>query len=103
MTENIPKVVKVGNAANILELTFDNGQTKYLRTHNVQDHLDSWSAKRGKGKRINLFLNPANVWPGSDPRILADGTVVLFEKDKYTPTELWQNSADSVTTLNMKK
>lgn len=33
MEEQIPKAIKVENVANILKVDFDNGQTKYLKSH----------------------------------------------------------------------
>lgn len=98
----LPKVIKAENASNILELTFDNGDKRYLKTHYLQNYLDGWSKKEGKGKHWNLFLRPTAMWQGSSPRVLDDGTVVLNDDDRYTPEELWNDSASSVSALGVK-
>ena len=90
MGESLPKAVKVWMAANILAIEFDNGQTRYLRSHNIK------SLKKGKGKRVNLILPPTWQWLGSNARIEKDGSVILFEKDSYTPQELWNNSKERI-------
>lgn len=94
-----PKVIKAENASNILELTFDNGEQRYLKTHYLQNYLDAWSKKKGKGKHWNLILRPTAMWQGSNPRVLEDGTVVLYDDDRYTPEELWQDSVSNVSEL----
>lgn len=104
MAEKIPKAVQVTNAANILEITFDNGQKRYLKSHYIDNYVDAWHrGEQGKGKRRNLILRPTAMWEGSNPRILADGTIVLFDDDRYTPAELWENSAADVNHLNQVK
>ncbi len=67
MGESLPKAVKVWMAANILAIEFDNGQTRYLRSHNIKDYISAWSLKKGKGKRVNLILPPTWQWLGSMP------------------------------------
>lgn len=97
--EPIPKAVHVENAANILVIKFDNGETRYLRSHYIEDYLDAYSVKKGHGKRRLFLTSPAAMWLGSDFEILQDGTVVLFGKDSYSPEELWYNSQPNVTRL----
>ena len=92
MSETFPKATEVGMAANLLAITFDNGQTRYMRSHFMKDYLDAWSPSRGKGKRSNLLVDPAWAWEGADAKISEDGTLTLFDKDTYTPEELWKNS-----------
>lgn len=99
MNEQIPKAVKVEMEANILKVQFDNGAVKYLKSHYNEDMVDSFSPKKGKGKRINLLLAPRNIWLGTTTSIESDGTVVLNEKDKYTPEELWNKGRDHISAL----
>lgn len=82
--------------ANILQIEFDNGEFRYLRTHFIDDYISAWSPKKGKGKRRNLWLMPSWEWLGANARIEPDGTVVLFEKDVYTAQELWHNSVTRI-------
>ncbi|KMO60828.1 hypothetical protein PZ03_00385 [Lacticaseibacillus rhamnosus] len=96
MGESLPKAVKVWMAANILAIEFDNGQTRYLRSHNIKDYISAWSLKKGKGKRVNLILPPTWQWLGSNAPHRKDGSVILFEKDSYTPQELWNNSKERI-------
>lgn len=96
MGESLPKAVKVWMAANILAIEFDNGQTRYLRSHYIKDYISAWSLKKGKDKRVNLILPPTWQWLGSNARIEKDGSVILFEKDSYTPQELWNNSKERI-------
>lgn len=96
MVRDIPKAVKVENVANILKIEFDNGKTKYLKSHYVKEMSDALSLSKGKGKRANLFVLSSNVWIGSKFTIEDDGTVIMNEKDKYSPEELWEHSADSI-------
>lgn len=95
----IPKAIAVANLANILKINFDNGATKYLKSHYVQEMSDALSPSRGKGKRANLFVLSRNMWIGTEVAIKKDGTVVLNGKDEYTPEELWQNSQNSIPEL----
>ena len=61
MSEITPKAVKVWLAANILAIEFDNGQTRYMRSHFIKDYLDAWSPTRGKGKRVNLIMGKHGI------------------------------------------
>lgn len=96
MTTALPKAVKVWMGANVIQIEFDNGQYRYMRTHFINDYLLAWSPKKGKGKRKNLWLPPTWEWLGSNAQIQPDGTVILFDKDVYTAKELWENSCDSI-------
>ncbi|MCS6156947.1 hypothetical protein [Lactiplantibacillus plantarum] len=96
MATVLPKAVKVWMGANILQIEFDNGEFRYMRTHFIDDYVSAWSPKKGKGKRRNLWLMPSWDWLGANARIEPDGTVVLFEKDVYTVQELWHNSVTRI-------
>lgn len=99
MSKQIPKAVKVEMSASILKVQFDNGQIKYLKSHYNDDIVDSVSPKKGKGKRLSLFLASHNSWLGTTTSIENDGTVVLNEKDKYTAEELWTKGKEHITEL----
>lgn len=60
MSETFPKATKVRMAANLLAITFDNGQTRYMRSHFMKDYLDAWSPSRGKAKAPICSL----IWRG---------------------------------------
>ena len=49
-----------------------------------------------KVKANGLTLPPTWQWLGSNARIEKDGSVILFEKDSYTPQELWNNSKERI-------
>lgn len=98
MKEQVPKAIKVENVANILKVDFDNGQTKYLKSHWVEDLGDAFKLN-SKGARKNLLGMPANMWIGSKTEIELDGTVVLNETDRYTSEELWYKGQDSIPKL----
>ncbi|MDE3282464.1 MULTISPECIES: hypothetical protein [Lacticaseibacillus] len=100
MAETLPRAVKVWMGANILQIEFDNGQTRFMRTHFIDNYVSSWSPSKGKGKRINFFVAPTWEWLGANARIESDGKVTLFEKDTYTPEELWHNSKSSIDQLS---
>jgi len=100
MSTALPKAVKVAMAADLLQIEFDNGQTRFMRTHFIDDYVSAWSAKKGTGKRINLVVAPTWQWLGSNARIEADGSVILFDKDTYTPKELWENSKESINEVS---
>ncbi len=96
----VPKAVKVENAANILVITFDNGEIRYLKSHYINDYLDAYSLKKGHGKRrLLLGGGPATMWLGTEIELLEDGSVLIFGKDKYSPQELWYESQPSITLL----
>ncbi|WLV79350.1 hypothetical protein LACPH_001401 [Lacticaseibacillus parahuelsenbergensis] len=100
MAKTLPRAVKVWMGANILQIEFDNGQTRFMRTHFIDDYVSAWSPSKGKGKRIKLLIDPTWEWFGSNARIKSDGSIILFEKDTYTPEELWNNSKPSIDHLS---
>jgi len=100
MSTVLPKAVKVWMAANLLQIEFDNGQTRFMRTHYIDDYVSAWSPKKGRGKRLSLLIAPTWEWLGGNARIEKDGTVVLFAKDSYTPQELWENSQPEINLVS---
>lgn len=58
----VPKAIKVENAANYLMITFDNGETRYLRSHYLDDYLDAYSLK----KRTRKKTAPYRWWASND-------------------------------------
>lgn len=97
---DVPKAVKVENVANILIITFDNCDVRYLKSHYLNDYLDAYSLTKGRGKRRLLIGGgPTIMWLGTDIEILEDGTVLLFGKDSYSPQELWYESQSRATGL----
>lgn len=92
----VPKLVKVAVTASFLILTFDNGDTRYLRSHLAQDQAAAFES-RGQGKRGLLFAQSRQSWLGTTSEILADGSLLLNEKDRYTPEELWYDSSEKST------
>ncbi len=99
MSEQIPKAVKVEMGASILKIQFDNGKVKYLKSHYNKDIVDAFSPEKGKKKRFNVLLAANNSWMGTTISIKSDGTVILNEKDKYTPEELWSEGKNHVGEL----
>jgi len=100
MSPDFPKAVKVWMAANLLAIEFDNGQTRYMRTHYMDNYVSAWSPKRGKGNRLNLLMAPTWAWFGSNARVEPNGAVILFDKDVYTPQELWENSQEQINLVS---
>lgn len=96
MDNVLPHVTKVENAANILQLTFDNGAVRYLKSHYARDLVNSFQGKTGKGHHKLLMTTGTDVWLGSQATIKTDGTVVLNGNDVYTPDELWHDSKTSL-------
>lgn len=43
MARTLPKAVKVWVAANLLAIEFDNGQTRYMRSHFIDQYISAWS------------------------------------------------------------
>ncbi|WP_442784211.1 hypothetical protein [Enterococcus sp. E5-37] len=100
MEESFPKAVKVENIANILKVTFENGEVKYVKSHWTEEITDALQfGKKGRGKRKNLLALSRNMWIGSEVRIEDDGTVILNGKDKYTPEELWYEGKKRIPEL----
>lgn len=92
----IPKAVKAEMMANFLKVTFEHGAVRYVRTHFNQDLVDAFSAKEGKGKRLNILASNRNSWMGTTIKIESDGTVVLNDEDRYEPSELWEKSKEHI-------
>ncbi|WP_302371953.1 helix-turn-helix domain-containing protein [Enterococcus asini] len=90
----VPKLVQVAVTASYLVLTFDNQETRYLRSHLAQDQAAAYSAQ-GTGKRALLLAQSRQSWLGTTSEILPDGTLVLNDTDRYTPEELWYDSKES--------
>lgn len=100
MEESFPKAVKVENIANILKVTFENGEVKYVKSHWTEEITDALQfAKKGRGKRKNLLALSTNMWIGTEVTIEADGTVFINGKDKYTPQELWLKGENHIPEL----
>lgn len=83
---------------NMLLLTFENGENKYLRSHLLEDVVDSYSLKKPKGKsrKVMLFGTPYLSAYGTECDIKEDGTLIVNGKDFYTPKELWEDSKDHI-------
>ncbi|NVD32368.1 hypothetical protein HV444_11930 [Enterococcus faecium] len=101
MEESFPKAVKVENIANILKVTFENGEVKYVKSHWTEEITDAlqFGKKKGRGKRKNLLALSTNMWIGTEVTIEADGTVFINGKDKYTPQELWLKGENHIPEL----
>ncbi|KTE97714.1 hypothetical protein AC564_2488c [Lacticaseibacillus paracasei] len=41
MARTLPKAVKVWVAANLLAIEFDNGQTRYMRSHFIDQYISA--------------------------------------------------------------
>lgn len=90
----VPKLVQMAVTASYLVLTFDNQETRYLRSHLAQDQAAAYSAQ-GTGKRALLLAQSRQSWLDTTSEILPDGTLVLNDTDRYTPEELWYDSKES--------
>lgn len=95
----VPKAVKIENTASILTITFDNGETRYLRSHLNKDHVDAFSPSKGKGKRALLMSYSGSYWMGSEIEIKPDGQAIVNGNDNYSPEELWYDSKRSIAEL----
>lgn len=51
MEESFPKAVKVENIANILKVTFENGEVKYVKSHWTEEITDALQFGKRKRKR----------------------------------------------------
>ncbi|MFV0559787.1 MAG: hypothetical protein ACK5NA_03625 [Enterococcus sp.] len=97
MEEKIPKAVHATNAANLLKIEFDNGETRYIKSSWVQEILDGFALK--KGKKRNLLLVGKNMWLGTEIEIDIHGNLIVNGTDVYTPEELWKKSKKHVHEL----
>ncbi|MDB7087890.1 hypothetical protein IGJ19_001447 [Enterococcus sp. DIV1368b] len=91
---DVPKAVKAEMAASMLKIKFDNGETRYLKSHLAKEHAEAFSMKNGKRK--NSLLASQTTWVGSTIEIQPDGTLVLNENDYYSPEELWNESKEHI-------
>ena len=96
MARTLPKAVKVWVAANLLAIEFDNRQTRYMRSHFIDQYISAWSLPKGKKRRRLLIVDPTWAWFGANPVIAADGSLTIFGHDQYTPEELWGNSKSQI-------
>lgn len=56
MEESFPKAVKVENIANILKVTFENGEVKYVKSHWTEEITDALQfGKKRKRKKKKIF------------------------------------------------
>lgn len=95
MTNERPKVIKAAMLPNnLMVLNFDNGERRYLPSHFATQYENSLAGdkKNARGTRRTFFVKPTTVFLGNAFDIQADGTLVMNEKDIYTPQELWENS-----------
>lgn len=99
MEESFPKAVKVENIANILKVTFENGEVKYVKSHWTEEITDALQFGKKERKKKNLLALSTNMWIGTEVTIEADGTVFINGKDKYTPQELWLKGENHIPEL----
>ncbi|WP_241161908.1 MULTISPECIES: hypothetical protein [unclassified Enterococcus] len=50
MNNQMPKAVNVEMMSTILKIEFDNGETRYLKSHLNKEHAEAYSMKKGKKK-----------------------------------------------------
>lgn len=92
-----PKVLKVENLANILNITFDDGSVRYLKSNWAEELTDIFTP--GKKKKAGAILGmSANMWLGAKYEVDADGNVTT-NGATCTSEELWNNSKAHVDQL----
>jgi hypothetical protein len=96
---DVPKVTRIENASNVLVIEFDNGETRYLKSHYAKDLVDAYSPTKGKGKRSLLMAFGSSNWIGTEIEITEEGSVILNGKDVYSPEELWYDSKSHISEL----
>jgi len=68
--------------------------------HGICDHIllinISLLGHYQKARRRLLIVDPTWAWFGANPVIAADGSLTIFETDRYTPEELWGNSKSQI-------
>lgn len=97
MKKSYPKLIKAEVLTNnMIHLTFDNNQEKYLRSHLLNDIVGSYSLKKDIPRRVLLFGTPYLSAYGSKYEIQNDGSLLLNNSDMYTPQELWENSKSHI-------
>lgn len=97
MGEQVPKAAKVEMMSTILKVEFQDGTIKYLKSHLNKEYSEAFSFKKDKKK--NILLAPHTTWLGTEIQIKENGTVILNEKDEYSPEELWNNSKEHISQL----
>lgn len=91
---DVPKAVKAEMVASMLKIQFDNGETRYLKSHLAKEHAEAFSMKKDKKK--NVLLASQTTWLGSTITIQPDGTLALNEHDLYSPEVLWNESKEHI-------
>ncbi|MEQ7034398.1 hypothetical protein ABQE22_06925 [Enterococcus durans] len=97
MVKQLPKAVKVEMMGTILKIEFENGEIKYMKSHLNKEHAEAFSLEKGKKK--NILLAPHVTSMGSSVEIKEDGTVIINNDDKYSPSELWNESQKHIPQL----
>ncbi|MDR1606719.1 MAG: hypothetical protein LBS41_06375 [Streptococcaceae bacterium] len=101
VTSNYPKVVSAEMLPNnIIFLRFEDDRERYLPSHYNTQYVNAWAAKSAeKGTRRVVAAAPTLTWVGNEFKIEADGTLVMNDKDRYSPEELWEASVVHLTDL----
>lgn len=55
MEESFPKAVKVENIANILKVTFENGEVKYVKSHWTEEITDALQFEKKEEEKEKIF------------------------------------------------
>ncbi len=55
MEESFPKAVKVENIANILKVTFENGEVKYVKSHWTEEITDALQFGKKEEEKEKIF------------------------------------------------
>lgn len=92
----VPKVKNIESLSSIFKLTFDNGETRYMKSHFNKDIVDAYSLEKGKGKRAMLMASATTGWMGANFEIKSSGEVIVNGSDHYSPEELWYESKASI-------
>lgn len=93
-----PKIIQIQNVANILNISFDDGSTRYLKADWAQELQDAFAPKKKKNFGTYLGMG-TNMWLGSTYEVDSDGNVLVNGSKKYTAKELWENSKTSIAKL----
>ena len=108
MMNDLPRVVKVGITSNLLVITFDNNEKRFLRTHALREveAISRGEKKSSMAKALTGVMGNGG-WLGAGNTtvtIESDGTVILDSlngnpPDIYTPSELWNDSVEHMSDL----
>jgi hypothetical protein len=97
LEETHPKLNKAQMlSGGILLLTFNDGQVRYLLSHQNQDISKTFTS----GK--NFITGLSASWApgvGTECTVAEDGTLVVNGDDYYTPEQLWEESAEHIAEL----